>query len=180
MDTHSTFTPGSSSTSLNNPTGSESPSKHLLHLKSATYPNSILDPTQESNPGRPDSNTGGRIQSHKRCPLHYHCTLHGMSGIRNSTSGAPGNIPPSTTVLCHSLLYTHSLHVSLDTTPPCFLRSTSAHHIGHNHPQAILHPIVLFLPFNMPKPSQPCSLDLVLNTFNAQTTQEIITKLPIL
>ena len=31
-------------------------------------PHSILAPTQDSNPG-------GRIQSHKRWPLHYHCTL---------------------------------------------------------------------------------------------------------
>ena len=31
-------------------------------------PNSILAPTQDSNPG-------GRIQNHKRWPLHYHCTL---------------------------------------------------------------------------------------------------------
>ena len=30
-------------------------------------PNSILAPTQDSNPG-------GRIQNHKRWPLHYHCT----------------------------------------------------------------------------------------------------------
>ena len=31
-------------------------------------PNSILVPTQDSNPG-------SRIQNHKRWPLHYHCTL---------------------------------------------------------------------------------------------------------
>ena len=31
-------------------------------------PNSKLSPTQ-------DSNQGGRIQNHKRWPLHYHCTL---------------------------------------------------------------------------------------------------------
>ena len=31
-------------------------------------PHSILPPTQDSNPG-------GRIQNHKRWPLHYHCTL---------------------------------------------------------------------------------------------------------
>ena len=30
-------------------------------------PNSIFAPTQDSNPG-------GRIQNHKRWPLHYHCT----------------------------------------------------------------------------------------------------------
>ena len=30
-------------------------------------PNSILAPTQDSSPG-------GRIQNHKRWPLHYHCT----------------------------------------------------------------------------------------------------------
>ena len=32
-------------------------------------PHSILVPTQ-------DSNLGGRIQNHKRWPLHYHCTLN--------------------------------------------------------------------------------------------------------
>ena len=31
-------------------------------------PHSILAPTQDSNPG-------GRIQNHKRWPLHYHCTV---------------------------------------------------------------------------------------------------------
>ena len=32
-------------------------------------PHSILAPTLDSNPG-------GRIQNHKRWPLHYHCTLY--------------------------------------------------------------------------------------------------------
>ena len=32
-------------------------------------PNSTLAPTQDSNPG-------GRIQNHKRWPLHYHCTAY--------------------------------------------------------------------------------------------------------
>ena len=35
-------------------------------------PHSILAPTQDSNPG-------GRIQNHKRWPLHYHCTHHIMT-----------------------------------------------------------------------------------------------------
>ena len=35
-------------------------------------PHSILAPTQDSNPG-------GRIQNHKRWPLHYHCTLVRMN-----------------------------------------------------------------------------------------------------
>ena len=35
-------------------------------------PYSILAPTQDSNPG-------GRIQNHKRWPLHYHCTLWYLS-----------------------------------------------------------------------------------------------------
>ena len=34
----------------------------------AAKPYSILAPTRDSNPG-------GRIQNHKRWPLHYHCTL---------------------------------------------------------------------------------------------------------
>ena len=43
-------------------------------------PHSILAPTQDPNPG-------GRIQSHKRWPLHYHCTLYmvcslSVSGLR--------------------------------------------------------------------------------------------------
>ena len=52
---------------------------------------------------------------------------HGMSGICVSTGQTPSNILPSTTVMCHSLLHTYSLHVPLDTTPR-FPRSTSAHH----------------------------------------------------
>ena len=35
-----------------------------------------------------------------------------MSGIRASTGRTLSNIPPSTTVLRHFLLYTHSLHAS--------------------------------------------------------------------
>ena len=86
-----------------------------------------------------------------------------MSGIRTSTGRTPSNIPPNTTVLRYFFLYTHSLHVPLDTTHPCFPRGTSAHHIGHIHSCAFLHLFILFFPLNMPKPSQP-SLD----TFNAQ------------
>ena len=41
-----------------------------------------------------------------------------MSGIRASTGWIPSNIHPSTTVLRHFLLYTHSLHASPDTTSP--------------------------------------------------------------
>ena len=98
---------------------------------------------------------------------------HGMSGIRASTGRTPNNIPPSTTVL------RHSLPVFLDTTPPRFPRSTSVYHSCHIHPCAFLHPIVLFLPLNMPKPSQPCFLDLVLDTFNAQMAQELIASYPL-
>ena len=104
---------------------------------------------------------------------------HGMSGIRASTGQTPSNIPPSTTVLHHFLLYTHSLHVFLDATPSCFPQNTSVYHSCHIHPCAFLHPIVLFVPLNMPKPSQPCSLDLVLNTFNAQTAQELFASYPL-
>ena len=38
-------------------------------------PNSILASTQDSNPG-------GRIQNHKRWPLHYHCTYYAISIYR--------------------------------------------------------------------------------------------------
>ena len=94
-----------------------------------------------------------------------------MSGIRASMGRTPSNIPQSTTVLRHSLFYTLLLHhmafmssftfyttwpsCPLHTTPPRFPGSTSAHHSGHIHPCAFLHPIVLFLLLNMPKPSQP-------------------------
>ena len=40
-------------------------------------PHSILAPTQDSNPG-------GRIQNHKRWPLHYHCTPLTALSIENS------------------------------------------------------------------------------------------------
>ena len=40
-------------------------------------PNSILIPTQDSKPG-------GRIQNHKRWPLHYHCTQHGFIKKRST------------------------------------------------------------------------------------------------
>ena len=43
-------------------------------------------------------------------------------------------------VLGHFLLYTHSLHVPLDTTPSCFPPSTSAHHSCHINPCVFLHP----------------------------------------
>ena len=82
---------------------------------------------------------------------HHHTRLtsvtpntHGMSGIRASTGRTPSNIPPSTTVLRHFLLYTHSLYVFLYTTPPRFPRSTSFYHSGHIHPCAFHRPIVLF------------------------------------
>ena len=96
----------------------------------------------------------------------------------NSTGWTPSNIPPSTAVLCYSLFYAHSLHAPLHTTPH-FPWHISACHSGHIHPCAFLHPVILFLPLNMPKPSQPCSLDLVLDAFNAQMTRELIATLPI-
>ena len=40
-------------------------------------PHSILALTQDSNPG-------GRIQNHKRWPLHYHCTFKGIVRLSNA------------------------------------------------------------------------------------------------
>ena len=50
-------------------------------------PYSILAPTRDSNPG-------GRIQNHKRWPLHYHCTQ--CSGIYHCT------IHPIQSILIHN------------------------------------------------------------------------------
>ena len=116
-----------------------------------------------------------------------------MSGIRASTGWTPSNIPPSTTVipsfiptatdvldssksygrLLGSRGLCHNLQVPLPTTPH-FPQSTSAHHSGYIYSCASLHPVILFLSLNMPTSSQFCSLDLVLDTINAQTTLELI------
>ena len=107
---------------------------------------------------------------HKLCVRDpkQHTHLACMSGIRASMGWTSSNIPPSKMVLRLSLLYTHSLHVSLHTTPR-FPFSTSAH-LSLCH----IHPCVLPTSHNH---SLPCSLDLVLDTFNAQTTQELIAML---
>ena len=72
---------------------------------------------------------------------------HGMSGIHASTGRTLSNIKPSTIPSFIHIAFT--LHVPLGTTPPRFPRSTSAHHFGHIHPCAFLHPIVLFLPLSL-------------------------------
>ena len=53
---------------------------------------------------------------HHTCITSVTPNTHGISGICASTGRIPSNIPPSTTVLCHSLFFTHSLHVSLEST----------------------------------------------------------------
>ena len=63
-------------------------------------PNSILAPTQDSNPG-------GRIQNHKRWPLHYHCTHIRYPGGRG----------------CHDKLKLGSIHkiIIIDTSPELWI-----------------------------------------------------------
>ena len=48
-------------------------------------PHSILTPTQDSNPG-------GRIQNHKRWPLHYHCTQTTLLTYKTLTNQQPIHI----------------------------------------------------------------------------------------
>ena len=69
-------------------------------------PNSILAPTQDSNPG-------GRIQNHKRWPLHYHCT-HIHFASRESTFSiliSYANLSSTQTMLFHPNSNWHSSHL---------------------------------------------------------------------
>ena len=84
MDIHSTFTPGFSSTSLNNTTGAESQSKHLLQWKSATYPNlpEIPLPTPFMNPFVASNALNGIVT--KTLPAHATCILSWLLSLAYS------------------------------------------------------------------------------------------------